>query len=1134
MSELQATIELAVELNKFYNVDLFQRGFYQIRMTLKTPPKWPVRVETSINKPSRPEQFRPSQSTSSASIVNNMAISRTFQILYRNEDLSINDAILYRIHTLVDSSRVEESLESLDLQLLVELWFSEEEEGSEGGEKMEVCSQRSLQIHFSPTKGLHGHLPILFDYFHLCAVEVTLHAMLIALHQPYLNMPRPQKGSWVGSPDQSTLEAVYFGQRPLSGLPGGSQNSRMQQAHVMHKRICTLLLSAHESLQQTLMVYMSKVPGTSLNLEHKDCHSRLGNIILQLQSLEEEEELIQQAITDITQLCAENVILWAQFLEMATLTPPVHTVLAKEHHTMRVRRFAEAFFTLENPKSACLSCYDPGVHGHSALASLVRSSAYLQQLQPLPVECMELDGDNTTLPIIFEDIYHDAWEHPGVHSSGDSRKKCEVTHAPPTPITTTITDSGRPRGDTQSSGSNSSQNGEAVVLRSKSRSKKNFIKNIKPEAFKRPSSYSCSEAEKLELERAVGKFKAREEKAVTLIGYSKVPRPNTDPSQAVLLGTLSPGQQELFPLRPASSSSSVLSRACWSRGSAASLPDFSSPAPALPSSPQVTGRSEVSVVDSGLAGSLGQKRAVFRAQRSYTAPVKDDPCDGDPDLPRSPGSHREAFLPKHSPQSTHTPADSSNKGSDVLSVSGVEYSLSQVSGVTGVTGGEEDSNVGDNGDAADSRLQSASVVSVDSGVRVSMDTPPTTTTTDTLSPSSSLRTTSRESGIQLDSLPPSQEPMLLASQTAPSVDGQDEVAMMAGIRIWEPSPSSSSRGDGKVTVMELLREEYERSVREKSVSGPPSLQASPVHCHRAASDTDIVRNLENSALAAQRASLSLFHHPPSSSSPGAAKERSRLSSSSSYPELSRWVDDAMQLPKLVSSVTHTTVNFVNLRETLKLSLNYPGHLYSESSSLASTHPYLLTPEEYDDVNGLHLIVCVHGLDGNSADLRLVRTYLEMALPGFRLEFLMSERNQQDTFADFEKMTDRLVEEILFHMEMYNSQVTRISFVGHSLGNIIIRSALTSPRLMHLLPKMYTFLSLSGPHLGALYNNSGLVNMGMWFMQKWKKSGSLLQLSLKDSSDPRQSFLYRLSQKPVWSCRIRNHCVGSTPTCDSDP
>ena len=47
--------------------------------------------------------------------------------------------------------------------------------------------------------------------------------------------------------------------------------------------------------------------------------------------------------------------------------------------------------------------------------------------------------------------------------------------------------------------------------------------------------------------------------------------------------------------------------------------------------------------------------------------------------------------------------------------------------------------------------------------------------------------------------------------------------------------------------------------------------------------------------------------------------------------------------------------------------------------------------------GTHLIVCVHGLEGNSADLRLVKTYLEMALPGNNMDFLMSENNQADTF-----------------------------------------------------------------------------------------------------------------------------------------
>lgn len=32
------------------------------------------------------------------------------------------------------------------------------------------------------------------------------------------------------------------------------------------------------------------------------------------------------------------------------------------------------------------------------------------------------------------------------------------------------------------------------------------------------------------------------------------------------------------------------------------------------------------------------------------------------------------------------------------------------------------------------------------------------------------------------------------------------------------------------------------------------------------------------------------------------------------------------------------------------------------------------------------------------------------------------------------------------------------------------------------------------------------------MQKWKKSGSLLQLCLRDAADLRQCFLYRLSQR----------------------
>lgn len=224
-------------------------------------------------------------------------------------------------------------------------------------------------------------------------------------------------------------------------------------------------------------------------------------------------------------------------------------------------------------------------------------------------------------------------------------------------------------------------------------------------------------------------------------------------------------------------------------------------------------------------------------------------------------------------------------------------------------------------------------------------------------------------------------------------------------------------------------------------------------------------------------------------------------------------DKIIQLPP--PPAPHQMMEFERLRDEFHSQLKYKGSFYADYPKLAASDlPYFHISDEYRPFspNGLHLIICVHGLDGNSADLRLVRTYLELGLPGAHLEFLMSERNQGDTFSDFETMTDRLVAEVLCHIEMCGLNPTRISFVAHSLGTIIVRSALARPQMRPLLSRLHTFLSLSGPHLGTLYNNSGLVNMGLWFMQKWKKSGSLQQLCFRDASDLRQCFLYRLSQR----------------------
>ena len=184
MSELQATLEFSVELHKFYNVDLFQRGFYQIRCSLKTSSKVPSKVEVSLPRTKKSDLIFP------PSIINGIAVSKTFQILYRNEEVSLDDVIHYRVHIVLDSARIEETLKNAEFVLEVELWFSEDSVGMEQHTSIQSVASRELQINFVPTRGVHYHLPVLFDYFHLSCVSLSVHGALISIHQPYLPSPR--------------------------------------------------------------------------------------------------------------------------------------------------------------------------------------------------------------------------------------------------------------------------------------------------------------------------------------------------------------------------------------------------------------------------------------------------------------------------------------------------------------------------------------------------------------------------------------------------------------------------------------------------------------------------------------------------------------------------------------------------------------------------------------------------------------------------------------------------------------------------------------------------------------------------------------------------------------------------------
>eukprot|EP00249_Psilotum_nudum_P021203 c28018_g1_i1 orf=264-2459(-) len=166
---------------------------------------------------------------------------------------------------------------------------------------------------------------------------------------------------------------------------------------------------------------------------------------------------------------------------------------------------------------------------------------------------------------------------------------------------------------------------------------------------------------------------------------------------------------------------------------------------------------------------------------------------------------------------------------------------------------------------------------------------------------------------------------------------------------------------------------------------------------------------------------------------------------------------------------------------------------------------------------LRVVVFVHGFQGHHLDLRLVRNHWLLIDP--TMEYLMSETNEDRTTSDFRELGKRLAEEVsAFLKSKFNAFFKggalgncRLSFVGHSIGNIIIRAALTDIVMEPFLQYLYTFLSISGPHLGYLYSSNALFNSGFWLLKKFKASASMHQLTFTDQTDIRDCFLFKLSQ-----------------------
>jgi hypothetical protein len=195
-------------------------------------------------------------------------------------------------------------------------------------------------------------------------------------------------------------------------------------------------------------------------------------------------------------------------------------------------------------------------------------------------------------------------------------------------------------------------------------------------------------------------------------------------------------------------------------------------------------------------------------------------------------------------------------------------------------------------------------------------------------------------------------------------------------------------------------------------------------------------------------------------------------------------------------------------ETKKYIDNSVSTNYNDLKSKNNSASQTIEPK-YDNNLGLHLIVLVHGFEGNSNDMRILTTEIGLINPS--IVFLPSAANQEDTGADIIQMGKKLAAEVKSYIKEWNNGLIfkKISFIGHSIGGVIIRAAL--PNLEEFKDKFWFYLSLSSPHLGYVFSDSTLIKTGMWVLKRWKGSKSLEQFMQNDNKDLNETCLYKLSE-----------------------
>jgi hypothetical protein len=789
--------------------------------------------------------------------VNGAAVSKTFQILYKNEEVELNDVLCFKTHLVLDASRCIDQVRRVKFLLDVELWYTDQDFGPEHHSSIECVSARQLLLHVDLCRGIHCHMPVIFDYFHLSAVTVSMHASLVTLCQPYLMHQRVRgRTARPAEPDVqndiSGYDHLLFGcmLALLNDMDKDETELRMRRAQLVHWQLCSLIFTASQSVERKIDEYKSLTGRHHHHSHHHRHHnhhqsrhqtevkpsSRSMSPLAQAcyksftaNSNDKNRDFIthqnknfpSEVLTDVrpadyitlvesdlAYLSGLCILQWEQFLKLVIHSDRIAQHLAQIHHNQRIKRFAEAFFVIERPRSNLMSLCDQSSQLFSDICDSLRKSEYFRLLPACDAECLSLDGDAATLPVIFEETYDPL--SPDTTSSGLELPFAKLMSHPLPPQ----------RSFREKLMTRLALNSPARFSSGRNSASATFCDSLQPNA-----AGGGAESRTSSSNRSRSQTRSEIRSTVTMTDLQSLQSSGSD--HPLLLSDLSSGKKESAKITYSES-----------------LPDLS----------------------------VFSSFAKFKSKRSSAA--TESKMDLISDI-----FEGTAYFPKPPP----------------------EFSRSEA---------------GNEGDT-DKIVHQPHKVSD---------------------------------------------------------------AKQKGTSSSSSSPVNGSSGSTHKHAKKNMSEAEERS---------------PHHCAKCSHssckcDAEVGRK------------------------EGGEQQQQENSG------------------RKRSAVSASLISFLEAKENFRTEkMKGQWNIYSDFPRLASKTPYFQSDEDaarslpFPSSRGLHLIVCVHGLDGNSADLRLIKTYMELGLPGSNFEFLMSQRNQGETFECFQTLRDRLVNEIIYHIEVFRLNPTRI-------------------------------------------------------------------------------------------------------------